>query len=241
MRYVVLDTETTGLSHENGDRIIEIGCVEVLNHVATGRVFHKYINPQRQIHAEAIRVHGITNEFLADKPVFAEIAQEFVEFIEGAVLVIHNAAFDIGFLNSELSRLNYPAIPEEQVIDTLALARRRHPMAQHSLDALCRRYGIDNSKRTKHGALLDAELLADVYIELIGGRQPVLTLVASTEATHEIRVTQTVTLTLRPRPLPRRLTEEERLAHESFIAELGQDAIWLSYLDPAAEQPELAS
>ncbi|WP_137388665.1 DNA polymerase III subunit epsilon [Rhodoligotrophos defluvii] len=231
MRYIVLDTETTGLSHENGDRIIEIGGIEVLNHVATGRYFHEYLNPERDVHPDALRVHGITNEFLASKPVFAAVAQKFLEFIEGALLVIHNAAFDIGFLNAELRRLNYPPILEEQVIDTLALARRRHPMGQNSLDGLCRRYSIDNSKRTKHGALLDAELLAEVYVELIGGRQPHLTLVTAEEVTREVRVVQTVTLGPRPRPLAPRLSNEERLAHSAFVRELGSEAIWLSFLE----------
>lgn len=233
MRYIVLDTETTGLSHEKGDRLIEIGAIEVVDHVATGRVYHEYINPQRDIHPDAIRVHGITNEFVADKPLFAAVAPSFVEFIQGAVLVIHNAPFDIGFLNSELGRLHYELIPEEQVIDTLVIARKKHPMGQNSLDALCRRYSIDNSKRTKHGALLDSELLADVYVELIGGRQPNLSLVTETTTTNVVRVHENVTISARPRPLQSRLSDEDVAAHGELVGSLGKDAIWLRYQDTA--------
>jgi len=236
VRYIVLDTETTGLSHENGDRLIEIGAIEVVDHVATGRVFHEYINPEREIHPDAIRVHGITNEFVATKPVFAQVAPAFVEFIKDAVLVIHNAPFDIGFLNSELGRLHYPLIPEEQVIDTLMLARKKHPMGQNSLDALCRRYGIDNSKRTKHGALLDSELLADVYVELIGGRQPNLSLVTETTSVSVVRVQESFTVPVRPRPLSSRLSDEEIAGHDAMVKSLGKDAVWLKFL----EQPEEA-
>jgi DNA polymerase-3 subunit epsilon len=231
VRYIVLDTETTGLSHEDGDRIIEIGAVEVIDHVPTGRVFHEYINPEREIHPDAIRVHGITNEFVATKPVFAEIAPAFVDFIQDAFLVIHNAPFDVGFLNSELGRLGYERIREEQVIDTLELARKKHPLGQNSLDALCRRYGIDNSKRTKHGALLDAELLADVYVELIGGRQPNLSLVTESNAVSVERVLENFTVPPRPRPLKPRLLEEEIAAHEELVKSLGGEAVWLKYPD----------
>ena len=171
MREVVLDTETTGLSPREGHRIVEIGGVELINQVPTGEVYHQYINPERDMPQEAFNVHGLSEEFLRGHPTFEEIAPAFCEFVDGAVLVIHNAPFDMAFINAELDWTKRPAIPEEQVLDTLAMARRKHPMGPNSLDALCRRYDVDNSNRTKHGALLDAELLAAVYLELIGGRQ----------------------------------------------------------------------
>src|SRR5918995_4926172 len=184
MREIIFDTETTGLDARD-DRIIEIGGVELVNRFPTGRNFHVFINPQgRDVHPDAQAVHGIGNADLVDKPPFAEIAGQFLEFVDGAKLVAHNAGFDMGFINAELGRLGAPAIAPDRVVDTLALARRKHPMGPNSLDALCRRYGIDNSRRTKHGALLDSELLAEVYIELIGGKQAALILdaVASTPA-----------------------------------------------------------
>ena len=230
MKYIVLDTETTGLSHETGDRLIEIGGIEMINHIPTGRIFHKYLNPDRDIHPDAIAVHGITLDFLQDKPRFAEIAEEFLAFIEGAALVIHNAAFDAGFLNSELKRLSMPLIVEDQLIDTLVIARQRHPMSQNSLDALCRRYNVDNTKRTKHGALLDAELLADVYVELIGARQPNLTLVTVAQAAVYDRGSRGMSLPVRPRPLTPRLTAEEEQAHLAFVGTLGAEAVWLDYV-----------
>ena len=176
MRQIVLDTETTGIDPKEGHRIIEIGCVEVVNRRLTGNHFHVYINPGRHIEQEAIEVHGITNEFLTDKPTFAQVAQEFVNFIKGAQLVIHNAPFDIGFLNSELSAIGRNAIDENRIIDTLPMARQKFPGAQVNLNALCRKYNIDNSHRDLHGALVDADLLASVYLELIGGKQPGLQL-----------------------------------------------------------------
>lgn len=172
MREIVLDTETTGLDPAEGHRIIEIGCIEILHTIPTGQIFHVYIDPQRDIPEDAVRVHGITAEFLAGKPVFADIASEFLAFIGDAKLVAHNAAFDMRFLNAELGLLGLEPIDSERVVDTLALARRRHPGASNSLDALCNRYGIDNTRRTKHGALLDSEILADVYAELLGGAKP---------------------------------------------------------------------
>eukprot|EP01037_Dinobryon_pediforme_P041349 gene41349-51043_t len=171
MREIVLDTETTGLEAMGGDRVVEIGCVELFNHIPTGQIFHKYINPERSMPREAFNVHGLSDEFLKDKPKFRQVGPEFASFIAGARLVIHNASFDVGFLNAEFARLGIPAIGPELVVDTLQLARRRHPAGPNSLDALCSRYGIDNTKRVRHGALLDAELLAEVYIELIGGKQ----------------------------------------------------------------------
>lgn len=176
MREIVLDTETTGLEPSEGHRLVEIGCVELINHVTTGRTFHVYINPQREVEAEAAAVHGLTTEFLSDKPVFAEVVNDFRAFIGDDKLVIHNATFDMRFLNHELTMHGFPSMPSERAIDTLAMVRKRFPGAPASLDALCRRFGIDNSGRTLHGALLDAQLLAEVYLELQGGRQPGLIL-----------------------------------------------------------------
>lgn len=228
MREIVLDTETTGINARDGDRVVEIGCVELLNHVSTGRTFHVYMNPQRPMPIEAFNVHGLSDEFLADKPLFAAIADDFLGFIADARLVIHNAAFDIGFLNAELERLSRPAIPMTTVVDTLSLARRKHPGAANSLDALCLRYGIDNSRRTKHGALLDAEILAEVYIELIGGRQAGLALAVGgrSAAARNGRTGPSQ----RPAPLPPRLTDDEKRAHEAFVGSFGQNAIWRRYL-----------
>ena len=194
MREIVLDTETTGFEPSEGHRIVEIGAVELFNHLPTGRTYHVYINPERSMPVEAFNVHGLSEDFLSDKPVFATIAQEFAEFIAGAKLVIHNAAFDVGFINMEFRRLGLPPIEQPLVVDTLSMARRKHPGASNSLDALCSRYGIDNSRRTKHGALLDSEILAEVYIELIGGKQTSLGLgVGSTVAGA---LTGTVVLTM---------------------------------------------
>ena len=182
MREIVLDTETTGLDPKSGDRLIEVGCVELLNRIPTGREFHRYVNPERDVPAEAVAVHGLSGEFLKDKPLFAQVAEELLEFIAEDGLVIHNAVFDIGFLNAELSRLSHPPITMDRVTCTLQLARRRHPAGPNSLDALCKRYGIDNSKRSKHGALVDSALLAEVYIELLGVRQAALGLAMESAA-----------------------------------------------------------
>lgn len=230
-REIVFDTETTGLSPLGGDRVVEIGCVEMANHVPTGRTFHVYINPERDMPEGAFAVHGLSTEFLSDKPVFAAIAADFVAFIGDARLVAHNAAFDMGFLNAELGRLGYPALAQERVVDTLALARKKHPFAPASLDALCQRYGIDNSRRIKHGALLDAEILADVYIELLGGRQAALGLgdirTAQDGSAPAIVTRQAWT---RPEPLPPRLTDAELTAHAAFLATLGEQRVWLDYV-----------
>ncbi len=177
IREIVFDTETTGLSPNGGDRIVEIGCVEMFNHIPTGQSFHVYINPERDMPEGAFAVHGLSSEFLSDKPVFSAVADDFLAFIGDAKLVAHNASFDIGFVNAEIRRLGHPPIDENRVVDTLLISRRKHPFASNSLDALCQRYGIDNSRRTKHGALLDAEILAEVYMELLGGRQADLGLV----------------------------------------------------------------
>ena len=221
MREIVLDTETTGVEALKGDRVVEIGCVELVNHCPTGRNFHVYINPERAMSDGAFRVHGLSDAFLA-------IAGDFAAFIEDARLVIHNAAFDVGFLNMEFGRLGLPAIVPARVVDTLAMARRKHPGAANSLDALCSRYGIDNSRRTKHGALLDAEILAEVYIELIGGKQTTLglgTVVVGAVAGLAVAIERPVRL----RPLAPRLTEEERAAHEAFVMKL-KGPLWRGYL-----------
>lgn len=228
MREIVLDTETTGLDPHSGDRIVEIGCVELINHLATGEVFHVYLNPDRDMPVEAFEVHGLSEEFLADKPRFEAIANDFLGFIEEALLVIHNASFDMKFLNAELARIDRPPLSNERVLDTLDIARRKHPGGSNSLDALCRRFGIDNSGRTKHGALLDSELLAEVYLELIGGRQPNLVLVGSEQQTSTTSI-RDVKLPPRPGPLPSRLTAEEERAHRELIDEIGESAVWRYY------------
>jgi DNA polymerase III subunit epsilon len=226
MREVVLDTETTGTDVGAGDRIVEIGAVELINHIPTGRSFHAYVNPQRSMPQGAFAVHGLSDAFLADKPRFAAVAGEFEEFLEDSRLVIHNAAFDIAFLNAELGRIGRPALGMGRVLDTLTMARRKHPGAPASLDALCARYGIDNSRRTKHGALLDAEILAEVYIELIGGKQADLglSLRPSTAAQSSI------VIAARERITVSRLTDAEREAHLTFVAALGEGAIWRQYV-----------
>ena len=225
VREIILDTETTGLDPARGDRIVEIGAVELLNHLPTGRTFHVYINPERDMPKEAEAVHGLSSAFLKDKPVFASIAQDFMEFLGDDVLIIHNASFDMAFINAELGFLRMESIPPERVVDTLHIARQKHPGAANSLDALCRRYGIDNSRRTKHGALLDSELLAEVYLELIGGRQTALILEASVTKKAATVVAAQIAFQ-RPAPLPQRLTEEERAAHTAFVAGLGEHALW---------------
>ena len=222
-REIVLDTETTGLDAKGDDRIVEIGGVELVNHVATGRVYHQYINPQRPMNPEAEAVHGLGDAFLADKPVYAAIIDAFEDFVGDARLVIHNARFDMGFLNAERARLGRPAWGMDRALDTVAMARRKYPGAPASLDALCRRFGIDNSAREKHGALLDAELLAEVYLELVGGRQPGFGLtpgVAGEAAAGPYAPPP------RPRPLPARLSADEAARHAAFVAELGENALW---------------
>lgn len=225
LREVILDTETTGLDPANGDRVVEIGAIELLNHLPTGRTFHVYINPERDMPKEAEAVHGLSTTFLRDKPVFAAIAQEFLDFIGDATLIIHNASFDVAFLNAELAFLRLPPLLPERVVDTLHIARQKHPGSANSLDALCRRYGIDNSRRTKHGALLDSELLAEVYLELIGGRQTTLVLEASRVKKTTTVVSASIDLQ-RPSPLPPRLTAAEREAHAAFVVGLGENALW---------------
>lgn len=228
MREIVLDTETTGLDPFDtpAHRIVEIGAVELWNQVPTGNTYHQYIHPDRDMPPEAFAVHGISMEFLADKPRFSQIAQGFLDFVADAPLVIHNASFDMRFLNAELSWLGLPALPEQRAIDTLLIARRRFPGSPASLDALCRRFGIDNSNRTLHGALLDSEILAEVYLELTGGRQADFGL--GPAQTSPSRRAEPTAWRPRPRakPLPSRLTEAERAAHDAFVADLGTNAVW---------------
>lgn len=227
MREIVLDTETTGFEPEQGDRIVEIGAVELYNHVPTGNTFHEYINPERAMPKEAFEVHGLGDEFLRDKPVFAEIGQKFLDYVGDAKLVIHNAAFDMKFLNAELGWLNLPKLPWEQAIDTLAIARKKFPGSPASLDALCRRFGIDNSSRTLHGALLDSEILAEVYLELIGGRQPDFGLgVTTRKPDGHVDTNQNWRPQPRPVPLDNRITDEETAAHHAFVEAMGDSALW---------------
>lgn len=231
MREIVLDTETTGFDADKDDRIVEIGALELLNHLPTGRNFHVYINPERPMPHEAFEVHGLGDDFLRDKPKFAEIVQDFLDFIgEDAKLVIHNASFDMKFLNAELRRAGFPTLPWSRAVDTLALARDRFPGSPATLDALCRRFGVDNSNRDLHGALLDSELLAEVYLELIGGRQPDLVLDQPT-ADEAVALADRSIVRRAPRPaaLPPRLTPQEAEAHQEFVARLGADAVWLRY------------
>jgi DNA polymerase-3 subunit epsilon len=226
MREIVLDTETTGLNPFDGHRIVEIGAVELWHQVPTGRTYHQYINPERSMPEEAFNVHGISEAFLTDKPVFTAIAQAFVDFIKDSKLVIHNASFDMRFLNAELEWAGYATIPTDQAIDTLEIARRRFPGSPASLDALCRRFGIDNSMREKHGALLDSEILADVYLELIGGKQPDFALEQGSRSSN-VPDASDWRPGPRPTPLRSRLTEPEIAAHAAFVEDLGPEALWL--------------
>ena len=232
MREIVVDTETTGLDPFRGDRLVEIGCVELFNRMPTGQTFHCYINPERDMPKEAFEVHGLSTEFLADKPVFAAVAEDFVKFVADTPLVIHNASFDVGFLNAELERVGRAPIARDRVVDTLLLARRKHPGVSNRLDDLCSRYAIDNSRRTKHGALLDAELLAEVYVDLIGARQSQLILAASSEIALDGQSDSV--RRQRPLPLAPRLTEDDRAAHRAFVQTLGQKPIWLEYRSETA-------
>lgn len=226
MREIVLDTETTGFDPEGGDRIVEIGAIELFNHVATGRTYHQYINPERSMPQDAFQVHGLGDDFLNDKPKFAEIGQAFLDFAQDSKLVIHNAAFDMKFLNAELGWINLPRLPWDQAIDTLAIARKRFPGSPASLDALCRRFNIDNSSRTLHGALLDSEILAEVYLELVGGRQPDFALSVEAQDKGNAASGDTWRPAARARPLPARITADERAAHDAFIEKLGEAAVW---------------
>jgi len=238
MREIVFDTETTGLDPNTGDRLVEIGCIELVNRFPSGRTFHCYFNPERDMPEAAFNVHGLSIEFLKDKPLFAHKVEELIEFLGDAPLIAHNAMFDLTFLNAELGRAKKAVVSRERLIDTLMLARRKHPGGSNKLDDLCLRYKIDNSKRVKHGALLDAELLAEVYIELIGARQVNLDLAATATSVVETR-TVTATMLTRPAPLAPRITDAERAAHREFVATLGDEAIWKKYLpaELSAEEP----
>lgn len=235
IREIVLDTETTGLSHAEGDRLVEIGCVELINHIPSGKNFHVYINPQRSMPQEAFRVHGLSEEFLSDKPLFKSLAEEFRAFIDDARLIIHNAPFDMGFLNAELGWAGLPILSNE-VIDTVTLARKKHPGARVSLDALCKHYGIDNSRRTLHGALLDSEILAEVYLELIGGKQVSLALMAEVESDGSDALATRIAALPRPVALPSRVTSAEAAAHEAFVGKMGETAIWAQYAEAEAAE-----
>ncbi len=230
MREIVFDTETTGLDPSAGHRVVELGCVELLNGIPTGKTLHHYLDPQRDMPQEAFAVHGLSSDFLAGKPLFKDIVDEFVAFTEGAKLVAHNAEFDFRFISAELVALGRPALDLERMVDTLAIARRRHPGSPVSLDALCQRYGIDNSRRTKHGALLDAEILAEVYAELNGGRQT--TLVFAGPATRGWGGVSSTPRRARPVPLAPTLTPEEAAQHAAFVAGLGGTIIWHRYITP---------
>lgn len=228
MREIVLDTETTGIDPADGHRIVEIGAVELFNHTPTGTIYHQYINPKRAMPAEAFAVHGLGDEFLSDQPVFEDIVDDFLSFLGDARMVIHNAAFDMRFINAELARVNRPALPAARAFDTLTLARKKFPGSPASLDALCRRFGVSNAAREKHGALLDSEILAEVYLELIGGRQPDFGLSVQARNTAQIDDSN-----WRPQrretPLAPRLTDAEVTAHDQLVAKLGQGALWTRF------------
>lgn len=228
MREIVWDTETTGFDPQSGDRLVEIGAVELFNHMPTGKVYHQYINPERSMPQEAFAVHGLGDDFLADKPVFKTVAQDFLDFIGDAKIVAHNAKFDMRFINAELKWVGIDPIPMSQSLDTLEIARRKFPGAQNSLDALCRRFGIDNSAREKHGALLDSEILAEVYLELIGGRQPdfALSVVAGQDVSGQGRSKSQAPIEARKSPLKSKLTDDEAKAHQEFVEKLGVGALW---------------
>lgn len=227
MREIVMDTETTGLDPAEGHRVVEIGAVELWNHLPTGRTFHRYINPERPMPAEALAVHGLDDTFLRDKPLFTAVADDFLDFIGDAQLIAHNAGFDVRFLDAELIRAGRPRLDPAKVVDTRALAQARFPGSPSSLDALCRRFGVDNSARTKHGALLDSEILAEVYLELIGGRQPDFGLTAAPAARSGSAPGASYGAARpRPRPLAPRITAEEEAAHAAYVAAMGEGAVW---------------
>lgn len=235
-REIVLDTETTGLKANGGDRLVEIGCVELGNRMPTGREFHAFINPEgKEVHPEAEAIHGISNAFLMDKPAFRDVVEDFLAFIGDDQLVIHNAPFDIGFINMELERLGKQPVLMERVVDTLALARRKHPAGPNTLDALCKRYGVDNSVREKHGAIVNSLLLADVYVELLGERQAKLGLAQSSQANGG-QARRTVKAIQRPTVLPSRLSADDILAHAAFVETLGEQAIWKQFQPPSNSQ-----
>lgn len=225
MREICFDTETTGLSCNGGDRIVEIGALELINHVPTGRQFHEYINPERDVPQKVVEVHGLTNEFLADKPVFAEIAQSWIDFVgDDGILVAHNAEFDINFINMELKKCGLPTYDWDRVVDTLAIARKEFPGAHNKLDDLCRRFGIDNSSRTLHGALLDSQLLAEVYLQLLGGDEPSINFVSvkSEYASNNININK---VKIMERHFS--LSEEDKNKHIAFLENNIKNSLWL--------------
>ena len=231
MREIVLDTETTGLDPQDGHRIVEIGAVELYNHVPTGNVYHQYINPLISMPDQAFAIHGLSDEFLSDKPKFSEIAKEFLDFIGSAKLVIHNAAFDIKFINAELKRIDKEEITFDRATDTLAIARKKFPGSPASLDSLCRRFKIDNSARVVHGALLDSQILAEVYLELVGGKQPDFALnIANVSNENNNSIFHEKRARVRKEKLKSRLTTEEKANHENFIKELGNTSMWSKIL-----------
>jgi len=238
MREIVLDTDTTGLDPLRGDRLVEIGCVEIINRMPTGQIFHRHVNPERDMPEEAYAVHGLSAEFLADKPFVSHVVVDFLAFVGDAPLVTHNAGFDIGFINAELDRCGRTAIARDRLVDTLMLARRKYVGVRNSLDDLCARFGIDNSRRTKHGALLDAELLAEVYLELIEARQAQLGLAAA--GGTAVVGSAPRAPRLRVVPLVARVSEADRAAHLAFVATLGDKAIWLDYAAADAATPKEA-
>ena len=227
MREIVLDTETTGLSPDNGDRVVEIGCVELINHVPTSYTFQVYLNPEKQMDPGAEEVHGLTNEFLADKPKFIDVADDFLSFIGSSTLVAHNADFDVGFLNSELSRAKKEKIKTNRVVDTLKIARTKYPGARNSLDALCKRFSIDNSNRELHGALLDSELLAEVYLELVGGKEPNLELSSITRSPVNRINKSYISQLSRKKKLEPRISEADEKNHKEFLSSFPKQSIWL--------------
>jgi DNA polymerase-3 subunit epsilon len=229
MREIVFDTETTGLDPLAGDRLVEIGCVELFNRFPTGKTFHGYFNPERDMPEAALKIHGLTVDFLKNQPLFAQRVNELIDFLGDAQLVAHNAMFDLAFLNAELERAGQAPVNRDRMIDTLLIARRKHPGAANRLDDLCARYAVDNARRIKHGALLDAELLAEVYVELIGARQAQLVL---SQAPAIVVPGEIIAVRERPVPLASRLTADAQAAHRRFIASLGENAIWRDYISP---------
>lgn len=234
MREIVLDTETTGLDPYQGHRVVEVGCIELLNRIPSGQTFHRYFNPQRDMPPEAFAVHGLSADFLKDKPFFAEAVDELMAFVGDAPLIAHNASFDLGFINAELERAGRALLGRDRIVDTLLLARRKHPGSPNRLDDLCTRYGIDNTRRVKHGALLDAEILAEVYLELVGGRQAQLILVETGSVIAVAGNGRGAVLRPRPIALLPRLTEADLAAHAAFRASLGDHPIWTDYLPAGA-------
>lgn len=232
MREIVFDTETTGLDPNQGDRLVEIGAIELINHLPTGNQFHEYINPQRTVPADAVAIHGLDDAFLRDKPLFSQIADKFLAFIgQDSKLVAHNASFDLRFMNTELGREKKSLIDKNRIVDTLVMARERFPGSNNTLDGLCRRFGIDNSNRTLHGALLDSELLAEVYLELIGGRQPGFELTKRGDNSADTQVSSQAGVVAarrkqRPNSLPTLLSDEEMQAHQDFIDKMGENSVW---------------